>query len=554
VAVGGKEDARLPLRAHPPGPVNGAWGPRLVSTAKSKSKDVAPEQVRSWEHVNRLKAEFLANVSHELRTPIHAIIGYTELLLDSVYGTVNDEQEEAVRFIRESAQDLLDLVNNLLDLSRIESGRTDLILQSFDLRSLVGELTNQLKPLADARRIELTSTVLIDNAVIRTDRGKLKQVLINLVGNAIKFTDHGKVTIAISTDAKVPPDGARVSPRFAISVQDTGIGIAPDKLDQVFQKFYQVDSSTHRAHEGTGLGLYITKQLLDLLAGRVEIQSTPGKGTLVTISLPQNFEEIEGIHRLRSRIVAATTSAADVDSGSKRLVLVVSERPDIARILTDGLGSHEYQVRTARDGEEAVTLAVTLHPLVVLLDAHDSSSELWSVFQELKTKPETKDIPIIFLSNDSANGVGAPLAVASALNPRDVLRSVRAATVTGKKNVLIVDDEESFREVLKCTLSAEGYQLSEAATGKEAIAKLEAEKPDLLLLDLNLPDSDGWDVIHYIAGHPTLKDVQVLVMSGAMLNETQSAEIQTHEYGYIDKGEFKVDRVLATVADLLEVD
>ena len=355
MAVGGKEDARLPLQAHPPGSVNGAWKHESVSTANSNSKEVAPEQVRSLEHVNRLKAEFLANVSHELRTPIHAIIGYTELLLDSVYGTVNDEQEEAVRFIRESAQDLLDLVNNLLDLSRIESGRTDLILQSFDLRSLVGELTNQLKPLADARRIELTAEVFIDNALIRTDRGKLKQVLVNLVGNAIKFTDHGKVTIAISTDRKPSAVAGGVPPRLAISVQDTGIGIAPDKLDQVFQKFYQVDSSAHRTHEGTGLGLYITKQLLDLLAGRVEIQSTPGKGTTVTISLPQNFEEIEGIHRLRSRIAAENKTASD--AGGTRLVLVVSERPAIARILTDGLGSHEYQVRTARDGEEAVTLA-----------------------------------------------------------------------------------------------------------------------------------------------------------------------------------------------------
>ena len=194
-----------------------------------------------------------------------------------------------------------------------------------------------------------------------------------------------------------------------------------------------MDSSAHRAHEGTGLGLYITKQLLDLLAGRVEIQSTPGTGTTVTISLPQNFEEIEGIHRLRSRIAAAaTTTAPDVDSGGKRLVLVASERPDIARILTDGLGSHEYHVRTARDGEEAVTLAVTLHPLVVLLDAHDSSSELWSVFQELKTKPETKDDPDHFPFQRRRQRSGR--APDGRLRPESArrVRSVRAATVAGR--------------------------------------------------------------------------------------------------------------------------
>ena len=524
-----------------------------MCAAKIKSKDATDEQVRSLENLNRLKAEFLANVSHELRTPIHAIIGYAELLLDSVYGTMTNEQEEAVDFIRESAQDLLGLVNNLLDLSRIESGRTDLILQSFDLHGLVGELVGQLKPLADAKHVELGAAVLIDNAVIRTDRGKLKQILINLVGNAIKFTDHGKVTISISTDTNAPAGETPASPRLAISVQDSGIGIPTDKLGRIFEKFYQVDGSPHRSHEGTGLGLYITKQLLDLLAGRVDIRSAVGKGTTVTISLPRNFEEIDGIHRLRSRIAAASTNVANAGGDSQRIVLVVSERPGIARVLADGLGSHEYDVRTARDGEEAVSLAVKLQPLVVLLDAQDSSSELWSVFQELKTKPETKNIPTIFLSHDAAIGVGTPLTVASALNPRDVLRSVRAATMAGKKNVLIVDDEQSFREVLMCALGEEGYRLSEAATGKEAIAKLEAVKPDLLLLDLNLPETDGWDVMRYITQHPQFQDLQVIIISGVMLSERQSAEIQDSEYEFINKGDFKVNRVLEKVADLLEV-
>jgi nitrogen-specific signal transduction histidine kinase/CheY-like chemotaxis protein len=388
-----------------------------VSTTKGKSKDSAQEQMRDWEKVNRLKAEFLANVSHELRTPIHAIIGYTELLLDSVYGQITDEQEDAVGFIRESAQDLLSLVNNLLDLSRIESGRADLILQSFDLRDLVSEVIGQLKPIADAKHDTLTSVVLIDHPAIRSDRGKLKQILINLVENAIKFTDHGKVTIAISADPNTKSGDNSAVPRVSISVQDTGAGIPADKLGRIFEKFYQVDSSAHRSHEGTGLGLYITKQLVDLLAGRVDIQSIPAKGTTATVSLPHNYEEIEGIQRLRTRIAAASSAVPSTSGDEKRVVLVVSEQPDIARILAAGLGSHEYHVRTARDGEEAVALAVKLRPLVVLLDAHASSAELWSVFQELKTKPETNSIPIIFLSNDATSGVETPLTVAPRSQP-----------------------------------------------------------------------------------------------------------------------------------------
>jgi CheY-like chemotaxis protein/nitrogen-specific signal transduction histidine kinase len=525
-----------------------------VSTTTGKSKkNPTHEQTRDWGHVNRLKAEFLARVSHELRTPIHAIIGYTELLLDSVYGTINDEQEDAVQSIRESAQDLLALVNNLLDLSRIESGRTDLILQSFDIRDLVGELISQLKPITDAKHLELDSPVSIENPVIRTDRGKLKQILLNLVGNAIKFSNHGKVTLAISADAKPQPGDSPTSPRLAISVQDTGIGIPADKLGRIFEKFYQVDDSAHRCHEGTGLGLYIAKQLVDLLAGRVDIQSATGKGTTVTVSLPQNFEEVDGIKRLRTRIAVTSATAAEAAGEGKRLVLVVSDRADIARILADGLGSREYSVRTARDGEEAVALAVTLQPLAILLDAHDSSPELWSILQELKTRPESRNIPTIFLTNDAATNRGSPLKVVSALNPRNALRSVRAAITTGSKNVLIVDDEESFRDMLKCALGEEGYRLSEAATGQEAIAKLEADKPDLLLLDLSLPDTDGWGVINYITQRPQFQDVEVLVISGTMLNEHESTEIRSRKYAFINKGEFKVNRVLETVADLLEV-
>jgi len=510
------------------------------------------EQVRHLENVNRLKAEFLANCSHELRTPIHAIIGYAELLLDNVYGPMTDEQEQTVRFVHESAQDLLDLVNNLLDLSRIESGRADLILSSFDLRDLISELIGQLKPIADGKHIELTSSVAVDSPQIRTDRGKLKQILINLTGNAIKFTDRGGVTIAVSVETKPNASGG-AGPRFAITVRDTGVGIPADQLDRVFEKFYQVDGSAHRSHEGTGLGLYITKQLVDLLGGDIEIQSTRGEGTTATVCVPQNYEEIEGIHRLRSHIAAAGSAACAPDSDGRRVVLVVSERSDITRILADGLGSHEYDVRTAGDAEGAVALACKLQPLVILLDAQDSSSDLWSTFQELKIKPETKNIPTIFLSNDTARGLGAPLTVAASLNPRDVLRSVRAATSAGRKNILIVDDEESFRDVLKCALKEEGYQLAEATTGTEAIAKLEEIRPDLLLLDLNLPELDGWGVIRYITRQPKFKDMQVLVISGVMLDEQESAAIQTHQYAFINKEDFKVNRVVKTVASLLEM-
>ncbi|MGA2221724.1 MAG: response regulator [Verrucomicrobiia bacterium] len=522
--------------------------------ATNKASALVEERDRLPERDDRLQAEFVTNVSHELRTPVHAIIGYTELLLEGIYGSMTDEQEETVTYIRDSANDLLGLIANLLDISKIESGRTDLILSSFDLRGLITEIFGQLRALADAKHLALDSKVLAEDALIRTDRTKLKQILVNLMGNALKFTDSGKITVTVSEPSSIEPTAASPqNQRLLIRMQDTGLGIPPDKLGKIFDKFYQVDGSATRAHTGTGLGLYITKQLLDLLAATIEVHSTVGQGTCFTVSLPKNFEEIEGIHRLRKRIAAAGATASDECSEGKRLVLVVSDNPDIARILSDGLGSADYTVRVTTAGAEATSLARKLRPLVILLNSEASSSEFWSVFQELKLQPETKDIPTIFLGHDIAHGLGAPLTVASQLDRREVLRSIRAATSTSKKNVLIVDDDETFREILKSVLSEEGYQVSEAANGKQAIDKLTTCKPDLLLLDMNIPEIDGSGVIRHITQHPELKDVEVLVISGDILNSDEAAAIGANAGGFISKSDFKVNTVLEKVAGLLEV-
>jgi CheY-like chemotaxis protein/nitrogen-specific signal transduction histidine kinase len=522
--------------------------------ATKKPSALVEERNRLPERDGRLQVEFVANVSHELRTPVHAIIGYTELLLEGIYGFLTDEQEETVAYIRNSANDLLGLITNLLDISKIESGRTDLILSSFDLRGLITEIFGQLGALANAKHLALDSKVLAENAVIRTDRTKLKQILVNLIANALKFTDSGRITLTVSAPGSIESTAApSQNNRLFIGVQDTGVGIPPDKIDKIYDKFYQVDGSAARAHEGTGLGLYITKQLLDLLAATIEVQSTVGQGTCFTISLPRNFEEIEGIHRLRKRIDAARATASDGPSEGRRLVLVVSDNPDIARILCDGLGSANYTVRVTTAGSDVTNLARKLRPLVILLNSETSSSEFWSVFQELKSHPETRDIPTIFLGNDTSHGLGAPLTVASPLDRREVLRSIRAATSTSKKNVLIVDDDEAFREIMKCALSEEGYQVFEAVNGKQAIEKLTTCKPDLLLLDLNIPEIDGWGVTRYITQNPEFKDVEVLVITGDTLSHEEAAALNAKAGGFISKADFKVDTVLEKVAGLLEV-
>ncbi len=498
---------------------------------------------------HRLKSEFIANVSHELRTPVHAIIGYTELLQDGIYGAVSEEQAQTVQYIQDTAKDLLGLINNLLDVSRIESGRTDLVLTSFDLRDLVAEVFNQLRPLAETRHLALQSHVAAETSGIHTDRGKLKQILVNLLGNAIKFTNSGTVTITVTPAPPTTPSVLTSKrPHVLLTVKDTGIGIPADNLDKIFEKFYQVNGSANRDQEGTGLGLYLTKHLVDLLTATIHVESTPGKGTAVTLGLPVNYEQVAAIRRLR-KCIASSLTVPDQPPGQQRLVLAVSENPDIAHMLAAALGSSEFTVRVAPSAAEASALARKLHPLVVLLDAENSSLGCWQVFQELKTDPVTKDIPTIFVGSDT----GAPVNVAAPLNRQEVLRSIRTVTTTSKKKLLIVDDDHGFREVLQCALTEEGYQVDEAVNGQQAIDKMTANPPDLILLDLRMPDVDGWAVMRHISQEPKLGDVQVIVLSGIVLNAKERAALETQANGIIPKGEFRVATVLEKVADALEV-
>jgi CheY-like chemotaxis protein/nitrogen-specific signal transduction histidine kinase len=508
------------------------------------------EQARQLENANRLKTEFIANVSHELRTPLHAIVGYVELLEDGIYGSLTDEQAQTIRYIHDSARDLLDLVNNLLDLSRIEGGRTDLILSSFDVRELISELAVQLKPLADAKHIVVRSHVHLTSPVVRSDRSKLKQILTNVVGNAVKFTDSGAVTVRVA--AAIDERGAQRN-RVQISVEDTGIGIPPETLNRIFEKFYQVDSTPSRSHEGTGLGLYISKQLTELLGGTIRVESLPGKGTTVTLTVPINFEAVEGIHRLRKKLDAATVNSVLSSANNERLVLVISQNADVARILTDGLGSSDYRVVTVPANSEAALRARQLRPLIILLNAEEAASDFWTVFQELKSHADTRDVPTVFLGQGANQGLGASLRVSAPLNRQDLLRSIRATVNAGKNKVLIVEDDTSFREILAGILTAEGYRVSEANTGRQAIEKCAAERPDLILLDLHIPEIDGWGVIRHLTQCPDASDTEVLVISGDRPSAPEAAALQSQAAGYICKADFKVDAMLEKVANLLEV-
>ena len=502
---------------------------------------------------DRLQTEFISNVSHELRTPLHAIVGYVDLLQEGLYGALTAEQSQVVGYIYESATGLLDLVSNLLDLSRLESGRADLVLKKFDLRDLIAELFRQFKPLADAKKLALELTVesSITDTVIRSDRGKLKQVLVNLLGNSIKFSETGRITVTIGSPPAAAPVPVHHSAHLLIAVTDSGVGIPPDHLERIFERFHQVDGSSARAHEGTGLGLYIVKQLIDLLAATIRVQSTLGAGTTFTVLLPRNYEELESVHRLRDRLAVGT--AYQKGQGAQH-VLILSNDPHISRLLADGLASADYTVHVAPATSQALQLSEQLRPMVILLDAETAASpdEFWRLFRELKTHPATRDIPTVFLGQDEAKRDGMPLTVASSFDRQEVLQSIRASTKPGKKSVLIVDDDANLRALLAESLADEGYEVAEAADGRTAIEKLEALKPNLVLLDLHIPQIDGWGVIHHMTQSPNLRNCEVLVISGDAPTDDQAALIDSRTRGFISKADFKINKFLDEISKVLK--
>ena len=502
---------------------------------------------------DRLQTEFISNVSHELRTPLHAIVGYVDLLQEGLYGKLTPEQSQVVGYIHESASGLLDLVSNLLDLSRLESGRADLVLKKFDLRDLVAELFRQFKPLADAKKLSLDLQVAsgVTDTVVRSDRGKLKQVLVNLLGNSLKFSESGRILVTIAPAPAAAPVPVHHSEHLSIAVTDSGVGIPPNHLDRIFERFHQVDGSDARAHEGTGLGLYIVKQLIDLLAATIRVQSTLGVGTTFTVLLPRNYEELESVQRLRDRL--AVGNAYQKGQGDQH-VLILSNDAHISRLLADGLASDEYTVHVAPANSQALQLSEQLRPMVILLDAEtaESPDEFWRLFRELKSHPATRDIPTVFLGQDEAKRDGMPLTVASSFDRHEVLQSIRATTQPGKKSVLIVDDDANLRALLAESLADEGYEVAEAADGRAAIEKLEALKPNLVLLDLHIPQIDGWGVIHHITQHPSLRHCEVLVISGDAPTDDQAALIDSRTRGFISKSDFKINKFLDEITKVLK--
>jgi signal transduction histidine kinase len=520
---------------------------RLIERAIEKRRLCL--RVNELQEINRFKSEFMANMSHELRTPMSAILGYTALFLDKVYGGISPRQEEALKRVEAAGQNLLQLMNSILDLSKIAAGRMSVYPEDFDLGDLVKEVAGMLEALAKKKDLRLEWSAP-KSLRIRTDRTKLKQILINLVGNGIKFTKTGKVAIS----AEMAED----RPLLRIRVRDRGIGIRAEDMPLLFEEFRQLDPSATREQGGTGLGLALSKKFVELLGGTIDVESTVGVGSVFTVTVP-----ILG----RPPKEPSPVFLASDKSRRKKMLLAIDDDPEVLTLLRDSLEGTSYGFAGALTGEEGLLLAKKLKPLAITLDIMMPHRDGWSVLQVLKNDFDMRSIPVIMLSILDDRNLGYAMGVADYIvKPfarKELLEKLKMLDVQSRprrykkplspQSVLVADNEESVVDFLVETLRNEGYHVEAVTSGKRALEKLAEQAPDILFVGLMLPEVSGLDVIAYLQNSPELKNVCVIVLTSKHLSPQETDYLQSRVELIVQKDSKNLAEILATVKERLKM-
>ncbi len=457
---------------------------------------------------NETKSQFLASMSHELRTPLNAIIGYSEILLEEAGDAGQEGFLPDLERIRTAGKHLLGLINDILDLSKIEAGRMDLCPETFHVGKLIEEAATTVKPLMMKNKNTLEVRCGADVGTMHADATKVRQMLLNLLSNASKFTQEGHITL----EATREESGARV----VFRVSDSGIGMTPEQLTRLFQAFSQAETSTSRKYGGTGLGLAITKRFSEMMGGGVKVESTPGKGSTFTVWLPGSPAEAKAPATAAG--AAPGTVPAPVASGTRRLVLVVDDDPGVCDLMRRVLEREGLLVETAADGPTALAKARELRPALVTLDILLPGMDGWDVLAEMKADPDLSGIPVLMVSVMDEKDRGYALGAVDFLTKpvdRNDLRKVllRCGLSDANRRVLVVEDDAASRALLRRGLESDGWTVEEAPEGGEALKHIEAAMPGLIILDLMMPGMDGFQFLGVLRANPEWVGIPVIVVT-----------------------------------------
>ena len=500
---------------------------------------------RQLEVASQHKSQFLANMSHELRTPLNAIIGVTEMLVDDARELRPHDVEPLERILR-AGKHLLALINDILDLSKIEAGRMELHNESFAIAPLIEDVVTTVRPLAEKNEDRIVVEVPDDLGRMRADVLRVRQALLNLTSNASKFTEHGAITI---TAERRHEDG-REWVLFAVA--DTGIGMTPAQTARLFEDFSQADASTTRKYGGTGLGLAISRRFCRMMGGDITVETALGVGSTFTIRLPADAAEAGAAPALE----AARSEPARARGGSGRTVLVIDDDPTVRDLMERFLTKEGFVAVLADGAVEGLRRAREVRPDAITLDVLMSDLDGWTVLAALKGDPELADIPVIVVTIVDEKNKGYALGAADYLiKPIDrvrlaaVLRKL-CGTGTGR-HVLVVEDDGTTREVLRDALARDGWSIAQAENGRVGLARLAERIPNAIVLDLMMPEMDGFEFIAELRATPEWRHIPVLVVTARDLSEDDRRRLSGGVHQILQKGAYDRDTLLAEVGRAL---
>jgi signal transduction histidine kinase/CheY-like chemotaxis protein len=512
--------------------------------------DVAREKANA---ANQTKSQFLANMSHELRTPLNAIIGLTEMLKEDAADDGLDDFEEPLDRVFNAGKHLLTLINDVLDLSKIEAGRVELFNETFELKQVLDDVIKTSSTLAAKNENELVIEYHADIDFVTADQTRLKQVVLNLISNACKFTEKGKITVGIN---KIPQDGGDL---ISIDVSDTGIGMSMEQMAKLFNSFVQADSSTTRKYGGTGLGLTISKQLAILMGGDVVVNSELGNGTTFTATFLADFiGASESLKNLSTQTSSLIENVVSLENSLGKTVLIIDDDPTVSGLMKRQLIKENYKVVVAPNGKEGIRLARDLKPDVITLDILMPEMDGWSVLRTLKADPKVSDIPVIMASILDEKNKGFSLGAADFLSKpvqkEYLMKSIRNL-IGDKENlkICLIEDDDSLRFTIKEILEKQGVKIIEAENGKLGMKVLEKEeiKPDLILLDLMMPVMNGFEFLKKIR-ETELNSIPILVLTGAELSEDEKTFLSGETHRILEKSDDTLSTIVNEVGNVLK--
>lgn len=520
------------------------------------------------ELTGKYKSEFLANMSHELRTPLNSILILAKMLSENKHQHLNDEEVKYASVIHNAGNDLLTLINDILDLSKIESGKIDLNIERFELKEVEADLKLLFDEVANNKKIEFGVNIAEDAPFsMVSDRLRFEQIIRNLLSNAFKFTSPGGgVSVNLGKPAKnivLKHDKLQGVPVLAIGVKDSGIGIPPDKQKLIFEAFQQADGSTSRKYGGTGLGLSISRELASILGGEIQVESTPGVGSTFTLFIPVELENRAPLIAPEPKpVVLATESAATEEElepvqvePSEDTILVVEDDVNFSDIVKSYAENSGFKVLTAYDGKTGLELARTRLPQAIILDIKLPEMDGWTVLRKLKSDPNTREIPVHIMSamdgeDDKAQKLGALNFLKKPVQAeklQEVFGALHAELVGKIKSVLVIEDQEIHSEILRKMLADQGVEVRQAFTGAEAEELLNTYQFDCLILDLKLPDIDGVELLDKIKKNDKYRNLPVVINTAMEMNQAMLSRVMKHSNAMIMKSGKSDERLLDEV-------